>query len=65
MRSLVLFFVFLLCREDAESGYGDRSARFYLTLLLPREAWPTKNYGWLHDSVSLCLGFVWLSVHYE
>ncbi|KAH0869303.1 hypothetical protein HID58_076325, partial [Brassica napus] len=36
--------------EDAESGYGDRSARFYLTLLLPREAWPTKNYGWLHDS---------------
>ncbi|KAL0668081.1 hypothetical protein Bca4012_030785 [Brassica carinata] len=41
--------------EDAESGYGDRSARFYLTLLLPREAWPTKNYGWLHDSASLCL----------
>ncbi|KAL0803947.1 hypothetical protein Bca101_096437 [Brassica carinata] len=41
--------------EDAESGYGDRSARFYLTLMLPREAWPTKNYGWLHDSVSLCL----------
>ncbi|KAG2259922.1 hypothetical protein Bca52824_079216 [Brassica carinata] len=36
--------------EDAESGYGDRSARFYLTLMLPREAWPTKNYGWLHDS---------------
>ncbi|CAF1748683.1 unnamed protein product [Brassica napus] len=36
--------------EDAESGYGDRSARFYLTLLLPREAWPTQNYGWLHDS---------------
>ncbi|KAJ0244086.1 Ulp1 protease family [Hirschfeldia incana] len=36
--------------EDAKSVYGDRSARFYLTLIVPREAWPTKTYGWLHDS---------------
>ncbi|KAJ0245904.1 Ulp1 protease family [Hirschfeldia incana] len=36
--------------EDSESGYGDRSASFFLTLIIPREVWPTKTYGWLHDS---------------
>lgn len=36
--------------EDTESGYGDRSARFYLQLMIPRTAWPKYDYGWLHDS---------------
>ncbi|CAF2078570.1 BnaC01g35700D [Brassica napus] len=36
--------------EKDESGFADRSAEFYVKLIIPREAWPTKRYGWLHDS---------------
>ncbi|KAF8099073.1 hypothetical protein N665_0252s0011 [Sinapis alba] len=33
-----------------EPGAGDKSAGFFLKLRILRDAWPTKNYGWLHDS---------------
>ncbi|WZZ20464.1 uncharacterized protein LOC106436887 [Brassica napus] len=32
--------------EKDESGFVDRSAEFYVKLIIPREAWPTKRYGW-------------------
>ncbi|KAL0737383.1 hypothetical protein Bca4012_013593 [Brassica carinata] len=31
-------------------GTGDDSAGFFLKLMIPRDAWPIENYGWLHDS---------------
>ncbi|KAG5382498.1 hypothetical protein IGI04_033968, partial [Brassica rapa subsp. trilocularis] len=33
-----------------ESGYGEFSAKFYLKIMVPRNVWPTENYGWLCDS---------------
>ncbi|KAL0662586.1 hypothetical protein Bca4012_099423 [Brassica carinata] len=36
--------------EAKEPGVGDESAGFFLKLMIPRDDWPTKNYGWLHDS---------------
>ncbi|KAJ0234224.1 Ulp1 protease family [Hirschfeldia incana] len=36
--------------EANEPGYGDESAGFFLKIMIPRVAWPTNNYGWLHDS---------------
>ncbi|KAG2281280.1 hypothetical protein Bca4012_049753 [Brassica carinata] len=36
--------------EAKEPGVGDESAGFFLKLLIPRDDWPTKNYGWLNDS---------------
>lgn len=36
--------------EAKEPGAGDESAGFFLKLVIPRDSWPTKNYGWLHDS---------------
>ncbi|KAH0873701.1 hypothetical protein HID58_071063 [Brassica napus] len=42
--------------EAKEPGVGDESAGFFLKLMIPRDDWPTKNYGWLHDSQQ-CLCF--------
>ncbi|CAF1905681.1 unnamed protein product, partial [Brassica napus] len=36
--------------EAKEPGVGDESAGFFLKLLIPRDDWPTKDYGWLNDS---------------
>ncbi|KAL0814977.1 hypothetical protein Bca101_071420 [Brassica carinata] len=36
--------------EAKEAGVGDESAGFFLKLLIPRDDWPTKDYGWLNDS---------------
>ncbi|KAG2281629.1 hypothetical protein Bca52824_052849 [Brassica carinata] len=33
-----------------ESGYGEFRAKFYLKIMVPRNVWPTENYGWLCDS---------------
>ncbi|CAN7042907.1 unnamed protein product [Brassica rapa subsp. trilocularis] len=43
--------------EAKEPCVGDDSAGFFLKLMIPRDDWPTKNYGWLHDSLSQCLCF--------
>ncbi|KAL0702659.1 hypothetical protein Bca4012_058781 [Brassica carinata] len=40
--------------DAKEPGTGDDSAGFFLKLMIPRDAWPTQNYGWLHDSVTYC-----------
>ncbi|XP_033132745.1 uncharacterized protein LOC117127226 [Brassica rapa] len=36
--------------EAKEPGVGDESAGFFLKLLIPRDDWPKKDYGWLNDS---------------
>ncbi|CAF2141168.1 unnamed protein product, partial [Brassica napus] len=36
--------------EAKEPGVGDERAGFFLKLLIPRDDWPTKDYGWLNDS---------------
>ncbi|KAH0896797.1 hypothetical protein HID58_046365, partial [Brassica napus] len=36
--------------EEKEPGFGDESAGFFLKLLIPRDDWSTKDYGWLNDS---------------
>ncbi|CAN6997484.1 unnamed protein product, partial [Brassica rapa subsp. trilocularis] len=36
--------------EAKEPGVGAESAGFFLKLLIPRDDWPTKDYGWLNDS---------------
>ncbi|CAN7124153.1 unnamed protein product [Brassica rapa subsp. narinosa] len=35
--------------KSKEPCVGDDSAGFLLKLMIPRDDWPTKNYGWLHD----------------
>ncbi|CDY66086.1 BnaCnng49560D [Brassica napus] len=42
--------------EEKEPGFGDESAGFFLKLLIPRDDWSTKDYGWLNDSQQ-CLCF--------
>ncbi|KAH0899345.1 hypothetical protein HID58_048913 [Brassica napus] len=34
-------------QAQEESGYGEFSAKFYLKIMVPRNVWPTENYGWL------------------
>ncbi|KAH0900108.1 hypothetical protein HID58_049676 [Brassica napus] len=40
--------------EEKEAGVGDESAGFFLKLLIPRDDWPTKDYGTLQQQ---CLCF--------
>ncbi|KAL0715615.1 hypothetical protein Bca4012_064937 [Brassica carinata] len=40
----------LICKDAKVPGTGDDSAGFFLKLMIPRDAWPIENYGWLHDS---------------
>ncbi|KAH0852122.1 LOW QUALITY PROTEIN: hypothetical protein HID58_094197, partial [Brassica napus] len=39
-----------LTKGPKESGYGEFRAKFYLKIMVPRNVWPTENYGWLCDS---------------
>ncbi|KAG2298563.1 hypothetical protein Bca52824_035035 [Brassica carinata] len=36
--------------DQEESGYGEFCAQFYLKIMVPRDVWPTENYGWLCGS---------------
>ncbi|CAN7064242.1 unnamed protein product [Brassica oleracea var. botrytis] len=42
--------------EAKEAGVGYESAGFFLKLMIPRDDWPRKDYGWLNDSQQ-CLCF--------
>ncbi|ESQ37567.1 hypothetical protein EUTSA_v10003101mg [Eutrema salsugineum] len=40
--------------KQLESPYA--GGEFYLTLMTPKESWPRKEYGWLHDQTSKLFG---------
>ncbi|KAJ4872458.1 Ulp1 protease family protein [Raphanus sativus] len=37
-------------KHSQYGGYSELCAQFYLKLMVPRNVWPTENYGWLCDS---------------
>lgn len=42
-------------KHSQYGGYSELCAQFYLKLMVPRNVWPTENYGWLCDSVSFSI----------